>query len=63
VSLIDHPISQPSLDISPIWTFIIAAEITKLQLRPFYILRGSCVFYVVTTQTICIFSDSDGTLI
>jgi hypothetical protein len=31
---IDHPISQPSLDISPIWTLIIAAEVRKLQLRP-----------------------------
>jgi hypothetical protein len=28
MSLVDHPISQPSLDISPIWTFIIAAEVT-----------------------------------
>jgi hypothetical protein len=29
-----HPISQPSLDISPIWTPIIAAEVRKLQLCP-----------------------------
>jgi hypothetical protein len=38
VSLLDHPISQPSLDISPIWTPIIAADVKKttkkkLQLR------------------------------
>jgi hypothetical protein len=35
IALEDHPISQPSLDISPIWTpIIIAAEVRKLQLRP-----------------------------
>jgi hypothetical protein len=34
MSLIDHPLSQPILDISPIWTPIIAAEVRKLQLRP-----------------------------
>jgi hypothetical protein len=34
MSLIGHPISQPSLDISPIWTPIIAAEDRKLQLHP-----------------------------
>jgi hypothetical protein len=33
MSLIAHPVSQPSLDISPIWTHIIAAEVRKLQLR------------------------------
>jgi hypothetical protein len=27
--LVAHPISQPSLDISPIWTPIIAAEVKK----------------------------------
>jgi hypothetical protein len=32
--LIDHPISQPSLDISPIWTPIIAAEVRKLHTTP-----------------------------
>jgi hypothetical protein len=31
MSLVDHPISQPSLDISPVWTPIIAAEVRKLQ--------------------------------
>jgi hypothetical protein len=29
VSLIDHPISQPSLDISPILTSVITAEVKK----------------------------------
>jgi hypothetical protein len=29
MSLVDHPISQPSLDISPIWTSITAAEVKK----------------------------------
>jgi hypothetical protein len=33
MSLVVHPISQPSLDISPIWTPVITAEIKKLQLR------------------------------
>jgi hypothetical protein len=28
--LIDHPISQPSLDMSPIWTPIITADMRKL---------------------------------
>jgi hypothetical protein len=32
--LVAHPISQPSLDISPIWTPIIATEIRQLHLRP-----------------------------
>jgi hypothetical protein len=34
ISLIAHPISQPGVDISPIWTPIIAAEFRELQLRP-----------------------------
>jgi hypothetical protein len=29
MSLLDHPISQPSLDIAPTWT----PEVKKLQLR------------------------------
>jgi hypothetical protein len=32
--VIDHPISQPSLDISPIWTPAITSEVKILQLRP-----------------------------
>jgi hypothetical protein len=31
MSLLDHPISQPSLDISLIWTPVITAEVKKLQ--------------------------------
>jgi hypothetical protein len=34
MSLVDRLISRPSLDISPIWTPIIAAEVRKLQLCP-----------------------------
>jgi hypothetical protein len=32
--LADYPVSQPSLDIFPIWTSIIAPEASKLQIRP-----------------------------
>jgi hypothetical protein len=32
--LTDHLISQPSLDISPIWTPVITAEVKKLQFCP-----------------------------
>jgi hypothetical protein len=31
MSFLDHPISQPSLDISPIWTPVVTAEVKKLQ--------------------------------
>jgi hypothetical protein len=34
MSLVNHPISQPSLDISAIWNPVITAEFRKLQLRP-----------------------------
>jgi hypothetical protein len=33
MSLLDHLISQPSLDISPIWTPVITGEVKKLQLH------------------------------
>jgi hypothetical protein len=33
MSPIDHPMSQPSVDISPICTPVIAAEVRKLHLR------------------------------
>jgi hypothetical protein len=33
MSLLDHPVSQPSVDISPIWAPVITAEIKKLQLH------------------------------
>jgi hypothetical protein len=56
MSLVDHPISQPSLDISPIWTPVIAAEVRKLQLRPVYIIRENCFIYVANIQRICILS-------
>jgi hypothetical protein len=32
--LADHPFRQPSLFISPIWTPVIAAEVSKLQHQP-----------------------------
>jgi hypothetical protein len=60
--LLEHPISQPSLNISPIWTLVIAAEVRKLQLRPV----GKLCSYVGTIQRICLFTDdfySDSTLI
>jgi hypothetical protein len=47
MSLLDHPISQPSLDISPIWTAFIAAEVRKLQLRPVYTEWGNFVCVLV----------------
>jgi hypothetical protein len=34
MSLIDHLISQPGSDVSPIWTLIMAAVAKKLQLYP-----------------------------
>jgi hypothetical protein len=34
MSLLDHLISQPSLDISPIWTPSITAEVKKLTTTP-----------------------------
>jgi hypothetical protein len=58
MSLIDHPINQPSLDISPIWAPIITAEFKKnynfvqcrLSVKIF-------VFYVGTIQIIYLSSD------
>jgi hypothetical protein len=37
MSLIDNPNSKPSLDISPIWATVMAAEVRNLQLRQVYI--------------------------
>jgi hypothetical protein len=58
MTLIDHPIIQPSLDISPIWS---PSSVQKqknynsVQCR----LRGeSCVFGVGTIQRICLSSDN-----
>jgi hypothetical protein len=45
--LADHPISQPSLDISPIWNPIAAAEGRKPQLYPVEIMSEKCVFKLV----------------
>jgi hypothetical protein len=42
---------QPSLDISPIWTPIIATEVRKRQLCPVQIMCENCV-YIVTCQPI-----------
>jgi hypothetical protein len=47
MSLVHHPISQPSLDIPPIWTPIIAAEVRNLQLRPVLIMCENCDFISV----------------
>jgi hypothetical protein len=57
MSLIDHPISQPSLDNSPIWTPVITAEIKKLQLCPVWIEWENLCFYVDTIQRICVAND------
>jgi predicted GIY-YIG superfamily endonuclease len=64
MSLLDHPISQPSLDISPIWTPVITAEVRKPQFRTVWIVCENC--HVGTLQRICLFCDgfySDSALI
>jgi hypothetical protein len=63
MSEVYHSISQPSLDISPTCTPVIAAEVRKLELRPVWIMCENC--YVGTIQRICLFSYfySDSTLI
>jgi hypothetical protein len=45
--LVDDPISQTSLDIFPIWTPIIAAEVRKLQIRPVYTTCENYFFMLV----------------
>jgi hypothetical protein len=57
MSLIDHSISQPSLDISPIWTPVITEDVRKLQLYPVYIKWEHLCFYVGTIQRIYLSSD------
>jgi hypothetical protein len=47
MSLVDHPISQPSLDISPVRTTIIAANVRKLKLRLVQIMCENCVSMLV----------------
>jgi hypothetical protein len=63
MSLMDNPISQSSLDISPIWTPVIAAEVknyNSCQCR----LSGKIVFFMLVPyrEYIClvinIYSDS-----
>jgi hypothetical protein len=34
MSLVDHPIRQPSLDIFPIWIPTVTAEVKTLQVPP-----------------------------
>jgi hypothetical protein len=66
MSLIDHPISQPSLDTSPIWTPVIAAKIKKTAAPSGVYLMGKECFYVGTIQRLCLFSDdicSDSTMV
>jgi hypothetical protein len=60
LSLRDQPISQASLDISPIWTPVITATPSSVDGV------GKLRSYVGAIQGICLFSDdfqSDGTLI
>jgi hypothetical protein len=52
--LIDHPISQPSLDISRIWTPVITAEVKRLQLRPVQIEWENLCFCVGAIRRICL---------
>jgi hypothetical protein len=58
MSRVAHPISQLSLDISPIWTPIIAAEEKKLQLRGVYITWENCVLYVDRLFNVDFYFDS-----
>jgi hypothetical protein len=50
--LVNHPLSQPSVDFSPFWTPTIAEEIRKLQLRPVQIIMENCVFMLVPQREI-----------
>jgi hypothetical protein len=47
-SLVEHPTSQPSLDISSIWTPVITAEVRKLKICPVQIMYESCIFMLVS---------------
>jgi hypothetical protein len=44
--LVAHPISQPSLDNSPIWISIIQAEVKKLHVHPFVKVVFLCWYYI-----------------
>jgi hypothetical protein len=52
ISPVDHPVSQASLEISPIWTPIIAAEVRKLQLLPVQIMCENCVLCWYHTENL-----------
>lgn len=47
MSVVNHLTRQPSLDISPIWTPLIAAEVRKL-LRPVQIMCENCVLILMS---------------
>jgi hypothetical protein len=58
MSLIDHPNSQPSLDISRIWTHLITAEVRKLHTTPSSVVYvWKLCLYISTIQRISHFSD------
>jgi hypothetical protein len=52
MSLVNHPIIQPSLDISPIWTPTVIAEVKKLQLLPVQIMCENCVMLVPYKESV-----------
>jgi hypothetical protein len=65
-SLIDHPVSQPNLDISPIWTPVTTADVKYYNSIQCRLRKKICVFYVGTIQRIYLSSDdfySDSTLV
>jgi hypothetical protein len=55
MSLIDHPISQPKVDMSPIWTPVITAEVREPLLRPVWIVC-LCWYHREISDYVC--SDS-----
>jgi hypothetical protein len=62
----DPPISQPSLDISPIWTPVTVAEVKKYTTPSSVDWGGNLCFCVGTTWRICLSSDdfySDSSLV
>jgi hypothetical protein len=52
ISLIDHPISKPSLDISPIWTPFITAEVKIYNSVQCRLSGKSCVFFLYLTENL-----------
>jgi hypothetical protein len=53
--LADHPISQPSLDISPIWIPIITAELFQTTTPASVNYSGNCVFSAGAMQRKSVF--------